>query len=312
MAGGESAPSVPPMALTDVPTIIAAYDGSAASRAAVQFAVALAHAQDAAVSAVHVYPRAAPAGLRGAVYDKQLQEGLHDEGKKVLEGLDVEGVAHRVLVSGSPAQALHELAEEEHAAFIVVGSTHRGHLGRVVPGSVGAKLLHGAPCAVCVVPPEEPRPIRTILAAYDEGPQARAALREAERLARALGATLEIMAVQQPHVHAGHRGVATTELDYVLLEGMQARVRAEADAMAGVEVEARSVIGDAAESLTEAAQGADLVVAGSRGYGPLHSVLVGGVSRHLVDHARCPVVVVPRTAERAEAVASADVSVGSA
>ena len=67
-------------------TIIAAYDGSAASRAAVEFAVALAEAQDAAVSAVHVYPRLAPAGLRGGVFDRELQGDLHDEGSKVLNG----------------------------------------------------------------------------------------------------------------------------------------------------------------------------------------------------------------------------------
>ena len=36
---------------------------------------------------------------------------------------------------------------------------------------------------------------------------------------------------------------------------------------------------------------------GSRAYGPLRSVIVGSVSRHLVDHASCPVLVIPRSAE---------------
>ncbi|WP_372518091.1 universal stress protein, partial [Solirubrobacter ginsenosidimutans] len=37
---------------------------------------------------------------------------------------------------------------------------------------------------------------------------------------------------------------------------------------------------------------------GSRGYGPLRSVLLGGVSRRLVDAAQCPVLVLPREAGR--------------
>jgi nucleotide-binding universal stress UspA family protein len=43
----------------------------------------------------------------------------------------------------------------------------------------------------------------------------------------------------------------------------------------------------------------DLIVTGSRGYGPMRSVLAGSTSRYLADHAPCPVLVVPRGA-RAE------------
>ena len=38
----------------------------------------------------------------------------------------------------------------------------------------------------------------------------------------------------------------------------------------------------------------DLLVCGSRGYGPVRRVLLGGVSRRLMRRAACPVVVVPR------------------
>ena len=40
----------------------------------------------------------------------------------------------------------------------------------------------------------------------------------------------------------------------------------------------------------------DLLVCGSRGYGPVRRVLLGGVSRRLIRRAACPVVVVPRGA----------------
>ena len=52
--------------------------------------------------------------------------------------------------------------------------------------------------------------------------------------------------------------------------------------------------GDPVERLTEASTDLDLLVVGSRRYGPVRRVLLGGVSVALIDHAHCPVLVVPR------------------
>ena len=52
----------------------------------------------------------------------------------------------------SPAHGLHELAETRTPALIVVGSTHTGRAGRVLPGSTAERLLHGSPCPVAVAP----------------------------------------------------------------------------------------------------------------------------------------------------------------
>jgi nucleotide-binding universal stress UspA family protein len=55
-------------------------------------------------------------------------------------------------------------------------------------------------------------------------------------------------------------------------------------------------------SICDAAAGFDLLVVGSRGYGPLGRLLTGSVSRGIVHHSEVPVVVVPRVTEaRAEA-----------
>ena len=54
--------------------------------------------------------------------------------------------------------------------------------------------------------------------------------------------------------------------------------------------------GKAADVLVEATADFDLLVLGSRGYGPLKRVLLGGVSAKVVDEAACPVLVVPRPA----------------
>jgi Universal stress protein family len=41
----------------------------------------------------------------------------------------------------------------------------------------------------------------------------------------------------------------------------------------------------------------DLLVTGSRGYGPLRAVMVGGVTGRVMHDAACPVVVIPRGVE---------------
>ncbi|MGH2973909.1 MAG: universal stress protein [Solirubrobacterales bacterium] len=52
--------------------------------------------------------------------------------------------------------------------------------------------------------------------------------------------------------------------------------------------------GPPAEVLVEHSQQLDLLVLGSRGYGPVKSVLLGSVSSHVLRNAQCPVLVAPR------------------
>jgi nucleotide-binding universal stress UspA family protein len=59
-----------------------------------------------------------------------------------------------------------------------------------------------------------------------------------------------------------------------------------------LEVERRLVEGDAGEALVAESASAELVVVGSHGRSGLKAALLGSVSRHVVDHATCPVVVV--------------------
>ena len=83
------------------------------------------------------------------------------------------------------------------------------------------------------------------------------------------------------------RGAATAELEGALAEVFP-------DGTPGT-VEVKIVEGDADEGLVREAAGADLLVVGSRGRSGIASVLLGSVSRHVVSHAPCPVVVVKAT-----------------
>jgi nucleotide-binding universal stress UspA family protein len=282
------------------PTYIAAYDGSDASRSAVQLAVRLAQAQHAEVIAAHVHPAVAPVHGPGALpeADRQMQEDLRIAGQAVLDGLDVDGVSRRMLVGGSPAHALHDLAVEQRASLVAVGVTHHGHLGRLLPGSVGAKLLHGAPCDVVAVPASAAAgDIAAIGVAYDGGPESRRALETAERLASRLRARLLLIGAYDVPIYVGPALATSWDVDPSVREAFDEELRAAAARVSSVEVETRLLMGSPGPTIAEACDdGIDLLVTGSRSYGPVRSVLLGGVSRHLVDHARCPVLVVPRSA----------------
>ena len=56
-------------------------------------------------------------------------------------------------------------------------------------------------------------------------------------------------------------------------------------------------VGDPVKVLSARSRNVDLLVCGSRGYGLLRQVLLGGVSGELLRHAECPLLVVPRGGE---------------
>ena len=85
------------------------------------------------------------------------------------------------------------------------------------------------------------------------------------------------------------------EAEALLLEDLQAGLRAAAAPLRAPDriVEPRVVRGRPASALLDEANAMhpDLIVIGSRGHGPLATVLVGSVSAEVVDHAPCPVLV---------------------
>jgi nucleotide-binding universal stress UspA family protein len=62
-------------------------------------------------------------------------------------------------------------------------------------------------------------------------------------------------------------------------------------------VESEILEGDPAQRLAESSTGLALLVLGSRGYGPVRSVLLGSVSADVARTAACPVLVVPSSVE---------------
>ena len=221
-------------------------------------------------------------------------------------------VERRLEASSSPSRGLHDTAVSEHADLIVVGSSHHGPLGRVLLGSVGERLLTGAPCAVALAPrgyaASGPHAARVIAVAFDGSLEARGALRAAYDLAQRTGAALRTLTVVVPPAAIPGRFLPLPGLEP--LEGLE-----RADALARQELAAAQAVdsavrglGDgavvqqhvlfgtdpAAAILEAVAADVDLLALGSRAYGPVRRALVGSVSSAVVRHAPCPVLVMPR------------------
>jgi nucleotide-binding universal stress UspA family protein len=280
-------------------TYIAGFDGSIASIAAVAFARRLGEATGADVVATTVFSPAplVPAKGASAMADAELDAAIREAAEHTMAQLnEPETVLRRVIPGRSAAQGLHKLAEQEEAELIVVGATHHGTAGRIVMGSVGHRLLHGSPCPVLVVPADSDG-IRTIGVAFDGDRESRAALRAASDLARALQARLVLIsAVQTPVSY----GLAAAALQVEAENAAKERRRlmceeAVAELSDGSQAEVRVVVGLPGRSIAEAIRDdIDILVTGSRAYGPLKAVLLGSTSGYLADHATCPVLVVPR------------------
>jgi nucleotide-binding universal stress UspA family protein len=136
--------------------------------------------------------------------------------------------------------------------------------------------------------------LRDIAVGYDGAPESKVALERAEALAKRSNSRIKLLTVVTPPVAApvmvpgAYAPESPPEPDKVIREGLDSVDRALA-------AEPMRLDGDPAMELLRACEeGVDLLVLGSRGYGPLTRVLLGSVSRKVIHNAPCPVLAVRR------------------
>jgi nucleotide-binding universal stress UspA family protein len=154
---------------------------------------------------------------------------------------------------------------------------------------------------------------------FTDSAEGRTALRLAHELAGIFGGELSVLAASWiGTVIRSYAGMAVpvSTLDDETYAATSAGVeRAVAELEGGASVYAQTIKGEPCEVLVEQSERLDLLVLGSRAYGPLRHALLGSVSAPVMREARCPVLAVPRgsqpdeaKAEREQATTSAGVS----
>jgi nucleotide-binding universal stress UspA family protein len=167
---------------------------------------------------------------------------------------------------------LVDVAESRGADLLVIGSSRRSAIGRVLVGDDARAVLHRAPCAVAVAPRgygKCAKTVEVIGVAYDDSAQANVALAHAWALSRQTGAK-----VVACHVIA---------LDAHGVDVFAAPVVEDAEVSVAV--------GTSGEQLAAFSESVDVLICGSPNNGIVRRVALGNTSDYLSRHCACPLII---------------------
>jgi nucleotide-binding universal stress UspA family protein len=279
------------MTTTSVLPVLVGIDGSAAALRAVEIAAVEAALGHRELCVLYVRHGAAVAGVA-----ETFTAQAADHARAAVAEVRVSSKA----LTGDPVLQLRAATTE--AYLLVLGEpTRRGRLAATLP----ARVVAGAACPVLVVRGRT-LPDGPVVAGVDGGPSGQAALRLAAVQADRRGVGLIAL-------HAWRERESTvlgdsSPMSYENWSGRLEHQRVLAEAVAGlatawpgVRLERQVVRGSARHLLIDWSQRAQLVVVGRRGKQGLGAAMLTSVSRHLVEHAACPVLVSPADAGAVEA-----------
>jgi nucleotide-binding universal stress UspA family protein len=312
--------------------IVLATDFSAAARAALDHAIAIAARFGARLYLIHVVDVRSSEGSQVLGNEAKIDEFYDLAERRAREELaalsatcepdDLPEVPEpsipivECVRIGEPSEEILGFATEKEVDLVVVGTHGRTGIRRVLVGSVAESVLRRAPCPVMAIRVSEaeeavarahpiaPRRgasyLARILAAVDSSESSRAALRASAVLAARFGSSLGVLNVVDDYMLAQ---ATMAPLDAVAIEGRIVDLaRATLDDFVqetlGSEalswVSRRVEVGRPAETVARvaAAENASLVACGTHGRSGLRRALFGSVAERIVRVAPCPVLTV--------------------
>lgn len=205
------------------------------------------------------------------------------------------------IVEGDPAREIARLARAEHARLITMGRGRHMVLDRLVGGETVLRVLRLATVPVLAAAPELVELPRRIVVGVDFSAYSLRAARAA--LTLAAPDAVVYLAHVVPRLELLAAGLESWDANYErALPLAFARVAERLGAVSDVQLEPVTLRGNAGNALIEfaAAARADLVVAGSHGYGFINRLILGSVATKLVRGATCSVLCVPGTGTEAD------------
>jgi nucleotide-binding universal stress UspA family protein len=276
-------------------SVVVGYEGRAQSQDALALAGLLASIWDARVMATWVDEQYEPYSTETRAWQRAHRERALE--LKAAAGGVLRAVPEwdlRAIQAKGAARGLHDVAKEESARALVVGSSHLGQIGQVAIGSTASRLLVDSPCPIAVAPAgwaaswadrRDTGP-PTLAVGLDGCEECDGALAHARLLADGLHARLMALAVAPHPAPPGSN---------------RERARAQAAELVDAQLERgdersteRVVLGGApAAALAAASREVDLLVVGCRSSGGMVGHLLRNVPRRLTRVAACPLFVVP-------------------
>jgi nucleotide-binding universal stress UspA family protein len=287
--------------------IMVGLDGSPGSTSALGWAMREALFRNASVEALYVWQTSSLAySAPGFIPFSEAE--IEDQGTRALEsslGALPEAPDLKIYLrvnEGNPAEVLAKAAHEPDAAMLVAGTRGHGGVAGLLLGSVSHSLTHTSSKPLVIVPkdwsamtPSESR--RRIVVGVDGSRPADDALRWAAEEAVLRGCRLEVVMVSPSSMLPAYHpyGLQPDESD------RYSRVREALDRAVDrvdtgeARLELTVVEGSPARTLVRVADGTEMLVVGSRGFGRAHEAVSGSVSHACSHRATVPIAVIPHT-----------------
>jgi len=273
--------------------ILVASDLSDASTNAVGYAKAIAKHYGSHIVLTHVSDPAAPLAIPegGWIQEEanRIEEQMQAAGLALREeGLDAESVN----TYGSVRQEIQAVADENNSNLIVLGTHARRGLKRFLFGSEAEGLLRRAVRPILTVGPgAAPAPQgawapKNVLCATSLNPGAAKVVAYAYRLAQSLGATFELLSVDDPN-HPGDRDLTWRAFEEALAEALPEELgKSQIRSLLSGKSPAMNIV-DVATALKS-----DLIVMGARTTHFATSHMPAGVLGQVLADAPCPVLTI--------------------
>jgi nucleotide-binding universal stress UspA family protein len=274
--------------------VVVGFDGSPKSEKAVLWAAVEARRRAVPLTLCHaweVYMSAGPMAFPDTDLKLAAEQLLEHGVERAREEWDnVESVLGR----GSASSVLMDAAAD--AELVVVGSRSHNKFGNLVLGSAAVEMTAHSPCPVVVVREEKQTHERVesgnVVVGVDGSEASREAVGVGFTEAHLHKTSLVVLLAWPRSVESGVLPLLNADDLRGLAQDRLARLIAPwRDEYPEVKVDARVEIGPPREVLLEASADAGLLVVGSRGLGGFRGLLLGSVSRALLDQAPCPVAV---------------------
>lgn len=287
--------------------VVVAVDGSAASDNAVRWAANTAVKRNVPLRLASSYTMPQFLYAEGMVPPQELYDDLQRETLRKIEdareialnvGPDLK-IGHAV-AEGSPIDMLLEMSRS--STMVVMGSRGLGGLSGMVLGSVSGAVVSHASCPVVVVREDnnvtDANKYGPVVVGVDGSEVSRRAVEYAFEEANARKA--ELVAVHtwiDTQVQAPGAGFAVDDDRWAAVQKEKADKLEEylgtlREQFPNVEVRTLITRDRPVRALTEASEGAQLLVTGSHGRGGFKGMLLGSTSRALLQSAPCPMMVV--------------------